>query len=42
MHGFAPFMVLVAAYGGSRLLYGGVYMIGGYGEGVYYLIWVVA
>jgi hypothetical protein len=28
MHGFAPFMVLVAAYGGSRLLYGGVYMIG--------------
>jgi hypothetical protein len=39
---FVPFMVLATPYGGSRSLYGGVYMIRGCGEEVYYPTWVAA
>jgi hypothetical protein len=39
---FAPFMVVASAYGGFRPLYGLVYIVGGYDEGVYYPKWVGA
>jgi hypothetical protein len=39
---FAPFMVVSSAYGELRPLYGGVYMVEGHGEGVYYPIWMTA
>jgi hypothetical protein len=39
---FAPFMVFSSAYGESRPIYEGVYTVGGHGERVYYLTWVVA
>jgi hypothetical protein len=40
MYGFAPFMVVSPAFGAPRALYGGVYTVGGYNQGVYYLTWV--
>jgi hypothetical protein len=42
VYGFAPFMVIASAFGGSRPLYGGVYTAGGYEEKVYYPTWVAA
>jgi hypothetical protein len=42
MYEFSPFMVAASAYGRSRPLYGDVYTGGGYGEEVYYPIWVAA
>nr|XP_051223222.1 uncharacterized protein LOC127341416 [Lolium perenne] len=42
VHQFAPFMVVAAAYGGPRPLYGGVYTVGGHGEGFYFPTWVAA
>jgi hypothetical protein len=31
-----------SAYGEPRTVYGGLYTVGGYGEGFYYLTWVAA
>jgi hypothetical protein len=37
MHRYALFVVTYTACGASRPLYGGVYTIGGYGEGYFFL-----
>jgi hypothetical protein len=42
MYWYSPFMVTSAADGESRPIYGGLYMVGGYGEGYFFLIWVAA
>ena len=38
----SSFMVLSIMRGESRLVYEGVYTIGGYGEGYFYPTWVAA
>nr|XP_051177523.1 uncharacterized protein LOC127292205 [Lolium perenne] len=42
VYGLAPFMVVASAIGGPRPLYGGVYTVGEFGQGVYYPTWVAA
>jgi hypothetical protein len=39
---YSPFMVLSSKGGGPRPLYGGLYMIGGYGEGYFFPTWMAA
>jgi hypothetical protein len=39
---YAPFVVTSSVDGESRLIYGGVYTIGGYGEGYFLLTWIAA
>jgi hypothetical protein len=40
VYGFAPFMVVALSLGEPGPLYEGVYMVGGYDQGDYYLTWV--
>jgi hypothetical protein len=42
MYGFAPFMVATSTIGEPRPFYGGVYTVGEYGQGVYFLTWMAA
>jgi uncharacterized membrane protein len=42
MYGYALFMIFAAAFGGPIPLYGGIYTIEEYGQGVYYPTWVAA
>jgi hypothetical protein len=42
LYGFAPFMVVASTFGGSRSLYGSVYTVRGYVEGLYYPTWMAA
>ena len=42
MYRDSSFMVLSTTGGESRLVYGGVHTIGGYGEGYFYPTWVAS
>jgi hypothetical protein len=42
MYGYASFMVTASALGGLRPLYGGIYTIEEFGQGIYYPTWVAA
>jgi hypothetical protein len=42
LYGFAPFMVVASTFGGSRSLYGSVYTVEEYDQGVYFPTWVDA
>jgi hypothetical protein len=42
MYMYAPFMVTASTLREPRPVYGGVYTIGEYGQGVYYPTWVAA
>jgi hypothetical protein len=42
MYWYAPFVVASSAYGEPRPIYGGLYMIRGYGEGYFFPTWVAA
>jgi hypothetical protein len=41
-YGFPPFMVATQTFEELRPLYGGVYTVGEYGQGVYFPTWVAA
>jgi hypothetical protein len=40
VHSIAPIMAVASAHEQPRPLYEGVYMVGGYDQGDYYLTWV--
>jgi hypothetical protein len=42
MYRYSPFMVTSSAGGESRPIYGGLYTVGGYGEGYFFPTWVAA
>jgi hypothetical protein len=42
VHSYAPFMVVSTVCGASRPVYGGVYTVGGHGEGYFYPTWMAA
>jgi hypothetical protein len=42
MYRYSPFVVTSSTAGASRPIYGGLYMVGGYGDGYFFPTWVVA